>query len=232
MNDTDAHPKEVPTTTKRARVARDSESPSFSTIQGQPGILEQTATCCKDVTSAPAQGSGAKGELAQSTLQIHIGHPSEPTTLPAGTPLQNPAASLSTQSRDSQRISCSDDTTLKKPPPPPPRPPPISSVSVRLGIRLGSVSSMSFFSPTQSLSEMTKVSDAPVRSRSAQRTSPQTPRKRLGSGPQMSILSPLQSASQLSSGRSSSAQRAGPRSGNSAAGDGLFGRCSSFSSDA
>ena len=54
MDDTDAHPQEVPTTTKRARVARDSESPSFSTVQGQPGNLEHTATFCKDVTSAPA----------------------------------------------------------------------------------------------------------------------------------------------------------------------------------
>ena len=178
MDDADVHPQEIPTTPKRARVARN-----------------------------------------------HIEHPSEPATLPAGTTMQIPAASLSTQSRDRQRISWSDDPTLMKPPPPPPRPPPISG-------RLGSVPSVSFFSPTQSPSEMTKPSDAPVRSRSAQRTSPQTPRKRLGFGSPMSIFSPAQSASQLSSGRSSSAQRAGPWSGNSAAGDGLFGRRSSFSSDA
>ena len=176
----------------------DSQSPSFSTVQDRPENSEQTATCC---------------------------NPSEPDTLPTETPLQNPAASLSTQSRARQRISCSDASTLMKPPPPPPRPPPI-------GGRLGSVSSVRFFSPTQPRSEMTKLSDAPVRSRSAQRMSPQTPRKRLGSGPPMSIFSPAQSASQLSSGRSSLAQRAGPRSGNSAVEDGLFGRRSSFSSDA
>ena len=148
--DASFRPSVTPTSTKRARVAPGCQPAPTPPEQEQSEDAEQHAME-SETTAPPSPRQPQRGEV--STLEIHIG------PRPTGKSQENPNTPQPDQSRGRQRISWTDDPPPMGPPPPPP---PISS-------RLGSVSPVTFFSPAQSPSELSKAADAPTRSRSTQR---------------------------------------------------------------
>ena len=168
QTDDSTRPPETPTSTEHARVGPVHGLASASTAQERPANVEQEATV-SEAASRPAHVPTARGEI--STLQIQIGSRAKLSVEP---PQHNLDPTLSDQSRSRQRITWSGDEPPPMrpsppplppplpPPPPPPQPPSISG-------RLRSVSPVHFFSPAQSPSEMSKLTDPPGRSRSAQR---------------------------------------------------------------